>query len=210
MHVAHADALLVQILGEVLGHALGEHGDERAVAGGRDLAHLADEIVDLGARRPHVDRRVDQPGGTDHLLGEDAVRLLDLPRAGRGGDADGLRAHGVPFLEPQRAVVHTRGQAEAVFSERRLAAEVAAVHAAELGNGDVALVDENERVVGHVFEQRRRRLARPAAGEVARIVLDAGAAAGRLHHFEVVKRALLQPLRLQQAAGGVEVRRDAT
>ena len=27
MHVAHADALLVQVFGEVLGHALGEHGD---------------------------------------------------------------------------------------------------------------------------------------------------------------------------------------
>ena len=36
MHVAHLDALLVQIFREVLGHALGEHGDEGAVAlGGR-------------------------------------------------------------------------------------------------------------------------------------------------------------------------------
>jgi hypothetical protein len=70
------------------------------------LAHLADEIVDLGARRPHVDRRVDQTGGTDHLLGEDAVRLLDLPRARRGRHTHGLWAHGVPFLEPQRPVVH--------------------------------------------------------------------------------------------------------
>ena len=32
MHVAHAHAVLVQIFGEVLGHALGQHGDERAVA----------------------------------------------------------------------------------------------------------------------------------------------------------------------------------
>src|SRR6516225_7867159 len=71
---------IVPMFGEVLGHALGQHGDERAITGGRDLAHLADKIVDLGARRPHVDRRVDQPGGAGHLLGEDAVRLLDLPR----------------------------------------------------------------------------------------------------------------------------------
>jgi hypothetical protein len=34
MHVAHADALLVQVFGEVLGHALGQRGDEDAVAGG--------------------------------------------------------------------------------------------------------------------------------------------------------------------------------
>ena len=32
MHVAHADALLVQVFGQVLGHALGQHGDQRAVA----------------------------------------------------------------------------------------------------------------------------------------------------------------------------------
>ena len=69
----------------------------------------------------------------------------------------------------------------------------------------MAFVDEHQRIVGHVFEQGRRRLAGLAAGEIARIVLDAGAAAGRLHHFEVVKRALLQPLRFQQPAGGVEL-----
>jgi hypothetical protein len=30
-------------------------------------------------------------------------------------------------------------------------------------------------------------------------------APGRLHHFEIVERALLEPLRFQQAAGGVEL-----
>ena len=55
-----------------------------------------------------------------------------------------------------------------------------------------------------VFEQGRWRLARLAAGEVARIVLDAGAGAGRLHHLDVEQGALLEPLRLEQAAGAVE------
>ena len=36
MHVAHADALLVQIFGQILRHALGQHGDQRAVARLRD------------------------------------------------------------------------------------------------------------------------------------------------------------------------------
>ena len=64
---------------------------------------------------------------------------------------------------------------------------------------------EDECVVRHVFEQRRRRLAGLAAGEIARIVLDAGAASGRLHHLEIIERALLQPLRFQQASGGIEL-----
>ncbi len=205
VHVAHAHAVLVQVLGEVLRHALGEHGDERAVALQRGVADLRRDVVDLGAGGAHLDGRVDEAGRADHLLDEDAAGAVHLPGAGRGGDVHGLRAHRLPFLEAQRAVVHAGGQAEAVFGERRLAAEVAAIHAADLRHGDVALVGEDEGVVGQVLEEGRRRLARPAPGEVARIVLDAGAGAGGLHHLEVEHAALLEPLGLQQPAGVVEL-----
>ena len=62
----------------------------------------------------------------------------------------------------------------------------------------MALVGEHERIVGQIFEQSRRRLAGPAAGQIARIVLDAGAGAGRLQHFEIEDRALLEPLRFEK------------
>src|SRR5690606_26882842 len=48
MHVAHADALFVQIFGEVLGHFLGEDGGQRAVAGVGGLADFVNQIVYLG------------------------------------------------------------------------------------------------------------------------------------------------------------------
>ncbi len=67
------------------------------------------------------------------------------------------------------------------------------------------LVDEDERVARHVFEEGRRRLARLAAGQIARIVLDPGAAAGRLDHLQIVGRALLEPLRLEQFPFRVEL-----
>jgi hypothetical protein len=117
----------------------------------------------------------------------------------------GGRPHGVPFLEAQGPVVHAGGQAEAVFGEGRLAAEVAAVHAADLRDRDVALVREHEGVVGQVLEQRRRRLAGLAAGEVARIVLDPRAGARRLDHLEVEGAALLEALRLEEAAHAGEL-----
>ncbi len=79
--------------------------------------------------------------------------LLHFPAAGRRRDADGLRPHRVPFLEAQRPVVDRRGQAEAEFGKRRLAVEVAAEHAADLRDGDVAFVDEDQRIVGQIFEQ---------------------------------------------------------
>ncbi len=151
-----------------------------------------------------MDGRIDQTCRADHLLDEHAAALVQLPAARCGGNRHGLRAHHVPFLEAQRAVVHAGGQAETVFRQGRLAAEVAAEHAADLRNGDVAFVGEHQRIVGHIFEQRRRRLARPPSGEIARIVLDAGAASGRFHHFEIEGGALLQPLRFQQAPLVVE------
>ena len=109
--------------------------------------HFGDEIVDLGFHRADDDRRIDEAGGADDLLGEDAAGLVHFPGAGRGRDVDGLRAHGVPFLEAQRPVVDAGGQAEAIFGERRLAVEVAAEHAADLRDGDVAFIDEDEGIV---------------------------------------------------------------
>ena len=62
----------------------------------------------------------------------------------------------------------------------------------------MALVGEHDGVVRQIFEQGRRRHAGPAAGEIARVVLDAGAGAGRLHHLDIEARALLEPLRLDE------------
>src|SRR6202022_1048735 len=80
-HVAHANALLVQIFGEVFRHPLCQHGDQAAIAGLRGGADFADEIVDLGAGRADVDGRIDQAGGTDYLFDEHAAALVQLPPA---------------------------------------------------------------------------------------------------------------------------------
>jgi len=81
-----------------------------------------------------------------------------------------------------------------------LARTIALVHAPELRNGHVALVDEKQVVVGQVFDERGGRLAGGAAGEVARIILDAVAIPQRAHHLEVVHGALMDALRLQDLA----------
>jgi hypothetical protein len=58
------------------------------------------------------------------------------------------------LLELQRPVVQRRRQAEAVFHQRGLARPVAVVHAAELADQHVALVQEHQRVLGQVVDQR--------------------------------------------------------
>ena len=206
VQVAHPQAGLVQVLGQVLGHALGQRRGQHPEALGGGVPALGHQVVDLGFDRTHDADRVDQPGGADHLLDEDAAGLRQLPGPGGGRDADRLRPHGLPLLELERPVVDAGRQAEAVIGERRLALEVAAGHAVELGHGDVALVDEQDEVVGDVLEQRRRRLARRAAREIARVVLDPGAGPGRLDHLQVEGGALLDALGLERLAGLVEVR----
>ena len=67
------------------------------------------------------------------------------------------------------------------------------------------LIHDDEEVFGEVVEQRVRRLAGLAVRQVARVVLDARTVAHLLHHFEVVARALLDALRLDELALRLEL-----
>ena len=202
MQVADLHPLLVQVLGQVLGHALGErrHQHALALARGRRGTRPA-------GRRPGARPGGRCTSGSTSPVGRITCSTNTPPvrsssqAAGRGRDEDRLRPHRVPLLELERPVVGARGQAEAELGQRRLALEVALEHAADLRHRDVALVDEQQRVLRDVLEQRRRRLARRPAGQVARIVLDARAGARGQDHLEVGRGALLDPLGLQQLAG---------
>ena len=110
MHVAAADADLGVVVGEVLGHALGESGDEDALVDCGAGADLGQEVVDLALDGADFDLRVDQAGGADDLFDDDAGGLGEFVRAGRGGDVDNLAGAGLELLELERAVVHADGR----------------------------------------------------------------------------------------------------
>jgi hypothetical protein len=78
--------------------------------------------------------------------------FFHFPFAGRCRNRDGLRTHGVPFLEAQRAVIHAGWQAEAIFGQCCFAPKVAAIHAANLWNSDVAFIEEDQSIVRDVLE----------------------------------------------------------
>ena len=115
MHVAHADALFMQVFGQILGHALGQGGDQHAHVARGHPADFVEQVIDLHLHRPDLDHRVQQAGGADHLFGENTARLLQFPCRWGGGNKDGLRAHRIPFLEFQRAVIHAGRQAKAML-----------------------------------------------------------------------------------------------
>jgi hypothetical protein len=70
------------------------------------------------------------------------------------------------LLEGQWPVVHRARQAEAEVDQRLLAGAVAVIHALQLRHGLMALVQEDQRIVRQVIEQRRRRLSGQPAGEM--------------------------------------------
>jgi len=94
-----------------------------------------------------------------------------------------------------------------MLDERLLALAVAEIHAADLRDRDVALIDNHEPVilaapgdVAEVIEQREGAAPGRSAFHVARVVLDAPARAGLGDHLKVVLRAAEQALGLEQLA----------
>ena len=87
-----------------------------------------------------------------------------------------------------------------MLDERLLARAVALVHAADLRDGLVRLVDHDDEVAAEVVEQRVRRRARRAPVEDPRVVLDPVAVAELLEHLQVVLGPLPDPVGLEQLA----------
>ena len=196
MHVTDADALFVEVFGQILGHAFGQGRNQHPQAALGHDANLVQQIIDLHFHGPNFDGRVDQPGGADHLFHENAARLFDLPFRRGGRYKHRLRAHCVPFFKLQGAVVHARRQAEPMFRKGHFAPEVALIHAADLGHRHMGFICKNNGIVGDKLEQSWRWFPRRAPCQIAGIVFDPSANAGGLQHFQIKRGALFQPLRL--------------
>ena len=69
----------------------------------------------------------------------------------------------------------------------------------------MAFIDEQQGVVGEVFEQGRGRLPRQAASQEAAVILDPRATAGGGDHLQVEIGALFEPLGFEQFGLGVEL-----
>ena len=68
MHVAHPHPLLMQVFGQVLGHALGEGRHQRALALLGRVFDLHEQVIDLILHRADDTKGIDQPRRPHHLL----------------------------------------------------------------------------------------------------------------------------------------------
>src|SRR5215208_4266567 len=197
MQIAYFHAVLGQIIGEILRHALGKRGYQHALAQCHAQADLRKQIVHLCARRTHDDDRIDQARGTHDLLYY--LRLVPRFVVGRCRRHEHrLRHHALELLEHERSIVERARQAEPVLDQVLLARAVAAIHPADLRDGYVAFIDDHQRMARQIVDQRRRRLPFPASRQVPRVILDASTEAKLGQHLEIEARALLDALRLEQ------------
>ena len=86
--VAHLDADVLIVVGQILGHLLGERRHQHALAGGGTGADLVEQIVDLLARRPHLDPGSMSPVGRMSCSTTRPRALLELVVARRRRHVD--------------------------------------------------------------------------------------------------------------------------
>ena len=145
------------------------------------------------------------PVGSDQLLGDVALAALEFVRPRRGAHVDRLVDGRLELLERQRPVVERRRQAEPEVDQDLLAGPVVLVHADDLRDRHVRLVDHEQPVGREVVEQRPRPRAGLAARQVAGVVLDAGAVPELAQHLEVERRPLPESSGLEHATLRLEL-----
>ena len=195
----------VEIVCQLLGHPLGEGCDKDPLVILRPLADLFHQVVHLVFRRSNLNRRIQKPGRTYNLLYHKTFRAIQLIIGRSGADIYLLPGDLVELVELQRAVVRRGREPEAIFNQNRLAGVVTSVHGPYLGDGDVALVDESDKVVREVVDQAERPLSWLAAVQIPGVVLDPGAVSHLLDHLKIVLNPLLQAFGFQSLANVVEV-----
>jgi hypothetical protein len=204
VEVANVDADIAEVIGEFLGGAFGEGGDEDAFVLFDAFAGLLDEVVDLAPEGFDSDLRIDKASGTDDEFSDLIPGPFQFAGAGSGAYVEGVVLEGLEFGEAEGAVVEGAGETEAVFDEDGFAGEIAGVHAADLGDGGVGFVDDEEVILGKEIEEDMGSRAGRPAGQMSGIIFDAGAEAHFEHHFEVIFGARFNALGFEEFAAGFE------
>ena len=153
VHILGFHAVVVQIVGQILGHFHGQRGHQCAFAALQALVDLAQKVFDLPFHRLYHDHRVQKAGGADHLFRRLCAVLL-LIFSGCGRNKDHLMDLFLHLLKFEGAVVKGRGQAESKFHQRFFAAVVAAVHGVQLGQHHMAFIHHQKKIFRKIIQQR--------------------------------------------------------
>ena len=134
MQVAHPYPQLLIVVGQLLGHPLGQGGHQYPVTFCHGQPYLMQQIIHLACSpffsggRADGDRRIHQTGGADHLLHKDAIGLLQFIVSRCGRDMHHLIDSGLILLKVERPVIQGGRQPETELNQGLLTAAVTPVH----------------------------------------------------------------------------------
>src|SRR5439155_22176479 len=204
VEVTDVDADVAQVIGQFLGGAFGQGGHQHALLFLHALPGFFNEIVNLPLERFDGGFGVDEPGWADHQFNGLAAGPGEFAFAGRGAHIDGLSLQRLNLLEAQRAIVERAGQTEPVLDQHRFARDVAGVHAADLWDRGVGLIDDQQVVLGKEIDDGVGPRTGRAPAQVTGTIFDAGTEAHFHHHFEVILRPHFVPLSPEHTALDLE------
>ena len=205
MNVVAAYSVLLQILGKLLGHTLGEGGYKHALVALASLLYLLHKVVDLIGAGTYLYYGVEQAGGANNLLYNNSFALLQFVIVGGGADIYHLMGKLPELFEFQGAVVEGCGQAETKLHKVALAGAVATIHCVYLWHAHVTLVDDEQKIVGEEVEQAVGASAGLSSVEVTRVVLYSRAVSKLAQHLGVVGHTLVQAFGLERLANLLEI-----
>ena len=197
VHIPDPQAGIIEVGGQILRHLFGQGGHEHPLLPGSSRPDFVHQVVDLPFDRLDHHLRIEQAGRTDdlfHRLG--AVPPLKIPR--RGADEHHLVDPVIKLVEIQRPVVVGARQAEPIIDQIFLAGEIPAEHAANLGQGHVGFVHEEQIVVRKIIEQSKGRRTGGPSRQDTGIVLDPLAHPDFPQHLDVIAGTLKDALRLEK------------
>ena len=204
VQIADPDPGPGQVIGQVLRHLFGERGDQNLVTGRHRLPDFADQVVDLAFHRTDIDLGIQQACGTDDLFRPQQLMVF-LIRARCRGDKEQLIDMLLKFLKTEGAVIQGGGQAETIIHQGLFPGPVSVVHGADLGDGHVRLVDNDQEIPVKEIHQGQGRFAGLHKVQMAGIVLNAGAEACLPHHFDIKVGPFGDSLGLQQLILALEI-----
>ena len=192
--------MIQQIFRQFFGHSFGKRCHQNTFVFVTSLQYFGQKIVYLVLARTHNNLWVQQSRWSNQLFNHHAFGLSKFVVGRCCRHIYHLIDKAMKLFKPKRTVVESSRQAETKLNKVLLSRPITPIHAAKLRNANMTFVDNHQIIFWEKIEQAIRTLARLAAIEIARVVLDARTVPQLFHHLHVILHPFLNTLGLNAVA----------
>ena len=172
VQVADFYSQILIVGGKVLRHFLCKSCYQYTLISCGSLVYLREEVVHLSCCGLDDYLRVNKSRRTYNLFNY-SIGLFTLYLSRSSADVDSLMDVVIEFIEIQRTVVHSAGQTETVVHKGSLSCTVACIHCSYLRQSYMALVNDEEKVLGEMVHKGLGSASRRSACKDTGVILNA-------------------------------------